>query len=1781
MKRFLPLIACAAFLAITVTSCDSTSKIDKTDALIAYYTQQVKADAPIVFRTYANLASLDVNGFKKITEGISCTPQVSFETTLSGENTVYLKPLKPLDNNTTYEIKVPLSEGVCVLTVTTPPVTMEHSGQIMMDAGSEDTYELQGTVRSSDYVAPEKLEQSVKVKAPAGIPTNLVWRHSQDGMLHNYTLSGIASGSENQTITVSGLFNPYEYTIPAKGAFNVLYARVCYDPFSVEVVFSNRLDSKIKVKDFVTFSPKADYRYTIQANKLTLFPKQRLEGTYTLQLDGILKGKTGETLPSDWSETFEIAPMKPSISMISKGVLLPSGNNMSLLFRVVNFQKAQVRVKRIYESNILQFLQNNEINEGYGLYNLARVVADTLLVLGDPASAALKSPSNYAIKLQDIIAPEPGAIYRVEVRGREPLVTSDDDEYYESDYWFGDYQTYEQRSTNVLATNLAMIAKGNESREFTFFVNHIMTAQPLSGVNVKLYDSFNQEVGAGTTDNAGKVVIRAKEEPLVAVASQSNEKVYMKLSNNNALNTSNFDVDGKKVAGGIKAFVFGERGVWRPGDSLFVSVITTFEGMPVPADYPISAALVNPQGQTVQQQVQRNHNDGLMSFRFKTSSNDPTGRWNLNVKVGTQEIVTPIRIETVKPNRLDISWHKENEAQSWSPISRVAGSLAINWLFGAPGAGLQTVMEALLTTAPTAFPNFKAFTFSDPSRSYVRENFLMSDGISDAQGMYKYNVSFPIDASRVAGFLKAQYTTTVFEKGGNFSSRTFTDRLSPFDTYVGLYVPQEKTQWGEDYLNVDKSHTFQVVTLSPDGTPKALRRAVVQIYQMSWRWWWNAGEDGLASYFSDSSNKPIATLEVATNASGKGTFTFDWKEQREGIYFVRVLDPQGKHAAAAMYQVCDAYGSVAGASGEGATRLESALDKASYKVGETAVLTIPSSVGSRALISIEKGDKVISSFYVDGKAGQTKISIPVEASMVPNAYAFVTLIQPHGTKANDAPIRMFGVQPIMVEDPASHVTPVIETVAEMRPETDLKVTVKEAEGKPMSYVLAVVDQGLLNLTGYATPDPWTYFFSKEALGIRTWDNYDQIIGAYGGSIERSFAIGGDDQASGSLVEDAGGKRFTPVVAFLGPFSLKANKTARHTVPIPAYIGAVRVMVVATNGVGQGNAEKTVQVKQPLMVLGTLPRTVATQEEISFPVTVMALENGLGTVDVEVSVNDAFTIMGDKKQRVTLAKAGEETVFFRLKASDVAREGHVTVKAAGGKEKTQEETTLAVINPNPRVRTSLTHVVAPGETWKPTYDLAGQAGTNTAALECATIPPVNLDFRLKYLTTYPYGCVEQVTSSAFPQLYLDTFVEASQVAFSSDKHVKAALEVLPKYQLTSGAFGYWPGATDPSAWGSFYAGHFMVEAEGRGYALPEGMKDRWLRYATRYVNQTDNPGFTQAYATYVMALAGKPQLGAMNRLLESINAQTAATKWMLAAAYAAANRKDVAADLIANTSRTLEKPTWFSATFDGPERNTALVIETLVALDRSQEAFELVKQLSEKLNDRTYYMSTQSCAWALHAVSAYVRQNGAASGVDAAVTYGKQSESMKSSKAIVHKELTLSGTETQLAVSIKNNGGAPLYCVLTSEGIPAMDAVTQEPISNGIELKVAYFDDNTGISVDPATLQLGTHFTARVTIRNTRTAMNYTNLALTHRFPSAWEIRNTRLQGTEEINPAITYQNIRDDRVYSFFDLAAGKSLTIDVKLTATYGGRYFVPAITCEAMYQQEVNATLPGRWLE
>ena len=1253
---------------------------------------------------------------------------------------------------------------------------------------------------------------------------------------------------------------------------------------------------------------------------------------------------------------------------------------------------------------------------------------------------------------------------------------------------------------------------------------------------------------------------------------------------------SRFDVGGKDIQKGLKGFIYGERGVWRPGDTLHISFMLEDREKRIPDKHPVALEIYNPRGQFYTKMISTQGTNGFYTFAVPTQADDPTGLWNAYVKVGGTAFHKSLRIETIKPNRLKITLALPTILQASS--KDVYAPLTSSWLTGATASRLKAKVEMSLSKVNTQFKNYGQYLFNNPATDFTTVRADVFNGVLDAEGRAGVNIQLPV-ATGAPGMLNATLTTRVFEPGGDASIYSQTVPFSPFTSYVGINLNQPKGK----YIETDKDHVFDIVTVNDQGQPVNRSNLEYKIYRISWSWWWENGEESFGTYINNSSITPVASGNLQTTG-GKTSFKFRINYPDWGRYLVYVKDRESGHATGGTVYIDwpDWRGRSNKTDPSGIKMLAFSLDKDSYEIGETATAIIPAAAGGRALVSLENGSTVLQQQWLEvSDQGDTKLTFKITPEMAPNVYLHISLLQPHAQTVNDLPIRMYGIAPVFVTNRQTILQPQIKMPEVLRPETDFNVTVSEKSGKPMTYTLAIVDDGLLDLTNFKTPDPWNEFYAREALGIRTWDMYDDVLGASGGRYSSLFSTGGDASLKPA---DAKANRFKPVVKFIGPFYLAKGKQQTHTLKLPMYVGSVRAMVVAGQDGAYGNAEKTAFVRTPLMLLSTLPRVLSTQEEITVPVNVFAMENQVKNVTVSLEASGAgVQITGNRQQSLTFDQPGDQLAYFTLKTGSKTGKATIHLTASGNGQQTKETIEIEVRNPNPVVTLRNSQWIEAGQEAELSYTLAGSSSANNQVqLEVSRIPSVDISRRFDFLYNYQHHCTEQLTSKALPLLFVSQFKAVDeQEAEKIKTNVQEAIRQIYARQLPNGGFVYWPGNAVADEWITSYTGMFLTLAQEKGYAVHPNVLNKWKRFQRAAAQNWRMPQeasnwqiwqseLQQAFRLYTLALAGAPEYGAMNRMKEQPGLSIQA-KWRLAAAYALTGKMKPAGELVYNAETTVIPYSSMNLIYGSSDRDEAMILETLILMKRDRDALQQAKKVSQNLAQENWF-STQSTAFALMAMGRLAEQLSGT--LDFTWSWnGKQQPAVKSAKAVFEKEIATSPKSG--TVSVKNQGKGALSVDLITRTQLLND--TLPAIADNIRLDVKY-TDMAGSPISVEDIRQGTDFMSAVTLSNISGTSDYSNLALTHIIPSGWEIYNERMivpeassSNSNEANTPessadkYTYKDIRDDRVLTYFDLRRGESKTFTVRLQATYAGNFILPAIQCEAMYDAAVQArTKAGR---
>ncbi len=1698
-----------------------------------------------------------------------------------------------------------------------------------------------GYISLNDSEADEAVNAMLSA-TQADSDKTIEWDHQSANKRHVFTIKGVERGETASAVNISwngksiGVDKSGNQVveIPALSQFDItgILGHQTSEQY-IEISFSNTLKRKQNLKGLISIDGIQQTNTRIDGNKILVYPRKKLSGDVVVTIaSGVVASDSGR-LEKSFEKSLTFLSEKPAIRFSDKQYILPKQENPRLTIEAVNVDSVQVTAYRTPVKNIGQFLQTNQLRNSRidtrtatlqwrKTFDLPEIPRDKWQKFDLDLAPMLKDFDQDLLALQvkidrsniilDCGEERPAHNDKVNKNWQTNQVQKQPDwvnKYYNTQghYDYRDWQNpckerYYQNNRNttqlsryVSNSNIAIIAKMAVDHQMNMVLTDINTAEPLEGASVKAYNYQHQPVAQSVTNEQGMASFYPVSPPHYLIAEYEGDVSFLTLQRNTALSTNVFDVGGSQTSSGLKGFFYGERGVWRPGDNIFLTFIAEDKTGNFPENYPLTLDFFDPKGVKKSSVTQANPIGGFYHFKLATPESAITGNWRAVIRYGSQYFDKQISVEAIVPNRLKIELEFPKEVLSAADKNLSVG-LFSQWLNGATANQLKADVKYVVAATKTRISGFDSFLFDDPTRKIKTKSQTLFDGKLSTSG--KANFKFSPNIHEAPGQVNLTFTSRVFEKSGNFSTQYVMKKYTPYDKLVGMLIPQGRG-WNNS-ISRNEKHNIQFLSVDAEGERQADRELDFMVYRVGWRWWWDYSREDVSSYINSSYNSRIVNEQLQTDEKGMANWELDGSQYDWGRYLLRVCDKQSRHCSGKIVYLGWSYNQSKNPSG--ASQLMLSMDKKKYTAGDVAYLTVPQTISNtndehktRLLLTLESGTKILSQRWIESELVDNRFAINITEDMAPNVYAHVSLIQPYATKQNDSPIRMYGITPIFVENTQTQLKPVIDTQTTIRPESKMNIKVTEENGQAMTYTLAVVDEGLLGVTNYHTPNPHKAFYKREALGVLTWDIYGLISNTNARAMNSLISLGGGDSAD----EGGNGKkrRFPPVVKFIGPFNLDEGETAEHNIQLPEYMGAVRVMIVAGNQAkahsnAYGVAEQEVKVTQPLTLLATLPRVLGPNEEFALPVSVFANTPDIKKVSVSVEASDLFEYDGGSVE-VNFDKPGDKIIDLPFKTKNGMGTASVVVKAEGHGESISQTIHIPVraANSEPEIVKSA-KVVEAGQQASFSVKPNGMLGTNQSYLEISRVPDFNISNRLDYLIRYPHGCLEQTTSKLFPQVFLKGLIPLTDKQQKDlDFHIREGIHKLSTFQQATGAFNYWPNGNYYNTWSNNYAGHFLLEAKRLGYVVPNNMLDKWLKSQQRIASESlRGPGYesTRAYTLYTLALAGKADFSAMNRLKQfSINEAGQGryhnlSNWLLAAAYAKAGAKDAAQELMQYADVSLSDYEWSGYTYGSSQRDRAIYMLVQKELGNNDEAWKAGLDLAEEFRANNWY-STHTTAWVLLAMSNVFADDSSPSQELSYKVNNGPWQAIEVSSPILKQ--VLSSSTDEITVQVKNESANSFHATLGNAGIPANAEETA--FSKHIEMDVRY-TDMQGAQIDISKIKQGTDFKAIVTVRALNNRARFENIALTMVTPSGWQISNSRLEG-KALPKGVEYQDIRDDRVYSYFTLGRyywyhrydEREVTIEVAMNASFKGKFYLPGWHAGSMYDRKVRAKVKGQWIE
>ncbi|MET4107895.1 MG2 domain-containing protein [Hymenobacter sp. UYP22] len=1586
------------------------------------------------------------------------------------------------------------------------------------------------------------------------------------------------------------------------------------------------------LQSYLTVSPQVAYEVEEVENGVRLKGGFEVGRSYQIGISQGLRGGLGGMLGEGVTQTVSFSDERPTISFGSaeKAMYLDALGSRNLGVRINEVNQVKVTIAKVYANNIQQLLRggtqygypeydseesNEEEGDGgeyvdhsfqyYDVENLGNVLTErTYTVSGLPKAQGLRLLN---LNLKDLeFAGGLKGLYIIKVQDTE--------------------RQWLQVSKLVAVSDIGLIVKQGKAGSTLVFANSIRNAKPLSGVELRYISTNNQVMGTGISNGDGvarfdSTAANGRFKLGMVMAQQGNDFTFLDLSRSR-VETSRFEVGGLQTnAARYQAFLYGDRDLYRPGDTIQTNtVLRTEDWQAPPKGLPVKIRLLLPTGKEYASLQKQLNAAGSFEARFILPPAVMTGLYTLEVLTGNDVLLTSrqLSVEEFIPDRMKVTVKASPAVVK--PSQSVSTQITAQNLFGPPAADRKFEVEFSLKEKAFNPKGFEQYTFAINSGDKRRgaygdlESTPISDrfekttreGTTDAAG--RGTATYEVPDYTDLGTLEGAAFTTVFDETGRPVNRLATFEVQTQPVLFGI-------RSADDLVSTGKPLAVQLVALTPAGKPTQAQ-AQVQIVRLLWETVIER-QGGRYVYNSQKREEVVLNRTIPVYGSSTSDANLGFSPTYSGEYEIRVARP-GAVTYVARRVYAYGYGDTQSNSfevnNEGEVTIEA--DKPKYEPGDVAHLLLKTPFPGRVLVTVER-DRVLDHFYVTTDEKSAKVDVPIRGNHVPNIYVTATAIRE--IKDNRLPLTVArGFVPLTVEKPGARLQVAIKAPAQSRSQTAQTIEVTTAPGAQVT--LAMVDEGILQMKDYRTPDPYGYFYQKRALEVQAYDVYPFLLPELGTS-----STGGDGYDLSRRTTPVPNRRVRLLAKWSGVLTADASGKVRYKLQIPQFSGAIRIMAVAYKGDAFGSAEHTMRVADPVVISTALPRFLSPGDTIDVPITLTNTTNkaikGLALLQLPQPLQTATTTILRSSEDYRLAEQHignnasvdffpnsvyrhmvlppntEKRVVFRMMASRIGNSKIQVVFHAAGKPYSNElsETIELPIRPaSPLQKRTGAGVVAGGAAQQLNLRTDFLPSSLRSQLVVSRSPMTEFAKDLRYLLQYPYGCLEQTVSAAFPQLYYgDLAASLGQKTgktgkaglFNPNYHVQEAIRKVEAQQMYNGSLSYWPGGDYDNWWATAYAAHFLLEAQQAGFDVNKNVLDRVLRYLQARVRkrETDTYNIIQtggviqpvtlakkeiAYSLYVLALAGRPDAVGLNYYKANRKLLPEDSRWVLACAFAlSGNQRSYREALPARFGVQSIAGRQLGDAFSSPIRDEALVLNALLAADPANAQVNvLARQLSRQVK-QAGWLSTQERAFALLALGKLAKKNAGSTVTASLLADGKAIGNFSG------KDLTVSNVANR-QLQLRTSGKGSLYYFWETEGISPTGQVREEDAYLQVRRQ---FLNRTGQPVGSTSFRQNDLVVVKITIQSAESAGEVKNVAITDLLPAGLEIENPRIGAVRDLTWATDaaqpdYLDVRDDRI-NLFTTVTTQPKSFYYLCRAVSKGTFKLGPVSADAMYNAEYHS--------
>lgn len=1339
----------------------------------------------------------------------------------------------------------------------------------------------------------------------------------------------------------------------------------------------------------------------------------------------------------------------------------------------------------------------------------------------------------------------------------------------------------------VMLTNIGILSHWQDDA-LVLFAHNLFTLAPLPGARVSVYSTKKQLMGMGHADEKGIVKLGNFNPelgiPQLAVVEHENDAAFLEL-NARTDDTPEIGPDMPPYnSGRYDTYIYADRDLYRPGETVHLRWLVRTNYGDALANVPLEFLIIDPRkAESLGPKPVTLSEFGTGQLDFASSKTHPTGRYVAMLRIpgrdnpplGTYEF----QLEDFVPNRLKTT--VELPATEMLPGTEYEISVKAQHLFGASAADRKAACEVVLEKGawkPEAWPGY---TFSNdiplpPERVNCGEQQTNDAGIAKFTFSYvpTADATFPLTAS-VAG--------NVFELGGRVVTNVAKATFFPSEVCLGIRANDAPSGSGVE---------VHVAAVKPDGAPADVASVKVTLERQVWNYYVRRFYSNYESNWTDTYEE-IETRDVPVQ-DGRGTAVFDVAGY--GQYRVRVHSEETPQFSTVTFYSYWYGGRVSFGDAARPTLLKLSLDKQSYSPGETAHLHVDSPFDGRGVLVIQ-GEEIRGMIPFEIKENRAEIPIPIVKETVPNLWLEVTAL--HEVKTDRAqvyPFSSFAMTPLMVTnlDRKLEVT-FPELPEEVRPLTDARfdVLVKDGNGDPVEaeLTLAAVDEGIHAITDYQNPDPYGFFSRPRKPDYRRAHYYDKVAYDFDNP-----GFGGDGQLRRRAIH-IGENWIKPVALWSGVVKTSAEGKASITLSLPEFAGQLRLVAVGSSKTASGTGARDLFVRRPFILRTSVPRFLLPGDSAECTAVVF------NTTDQPASATVSWAVSGPLRaesgeQKIAIQGKGEARVTARFTAEQAVGQGMIIWRAVvtdadGNPLEDLKEEAAMPIRPSSGYQSQHDFTtLEPGKSQTFANELFLENDYTEVALSVTADPTSRLERSVRFLSHYPYGCIEQTVSGLMPLYLLRTRRDMVRRLMPNDEdlntRIEAGIQRIFTIQTPNGGLSFWPGGYEPYPYGSLYALHFLsILKNDRQFTIPDAPYKGLQRYArsvaSDWSDNSESHLYQRAYALYVLALGGDAEAVKQIRRFDNI-IMPQPGRYLLAAAlaYATQDADRVKMYLTQMPSAPYEAVEQ-SAALSSDIRNKAVELMALQQMGGDpSEIHERAETLIRFFEDRGYG-NTQETAFAITALCAYLAELSRTLTNPSATIVARGAEHRITGGDLYTDRHTGPGG----SYVVTNTGESPMFVNLTTQGF--LKNPSTDPVRKGIGIEREILTKD-GVPHGEAEYRQTDTFIVHLTIHADRTMETQTkqsyvreNLVVVDMLPAGFEIENPRLakdppsvKTGDGVTPA--YTDIRDDRIVLAFGRLEPGTYHYYYVVRAVTPGVYQYPAAAAECMYDAQIHgASVPS----